>query len=208
MLSCLSLLHHTHVRVARHGDYHRTACGLSVTDEPGLFAGTADAATCDRCRCALEPRARRAVAAPEPAGPSGPSDPKSVVRWLFEVLNAAALDGPDRPRDEGHLAGFPAHRLTRLRTLFPGWQATIEDLIAEDGRVVTRYHVDCGDAFGLAGAAGPTRATNQTVIFHVTGRGITHAQAIVDDFALWAGSPFAGAEPRRSGSTNSEETPT
>jgi hypothetical protein len=205
MLSCLSLLHHTHLRVARHGDYHRTACGLSVTDEPGLFVGTADAATCDRCRCSVEPRDRRADAAP---GPTGPAEPKSVVRGLFEALNATELDGPARPLDDGRLAGFPAHRLTRLRTLFPGWQATIGDLIAEGGRVVTRYHVDCGGAFGSTGAAGPTRATNQTVIFHVTGRRITHAQAIVDDFALWAGSPFTGAAPLRSGSTNSEEIPT
>ena len=143
MLSCLSLLHHTHVRVARHGEYHRTACGLSVTDESGLFVEEADAATCDKCR--IEPRGRQA------------GDPKSVVRRLFdEVLNT--------------------------QQMFPGWHATIDDMIAEDGRVVALYHVNRGD--GLADSADPTRTT-QTVIFRVAGQRIVAAQAIVDDFALW-----------------------
>jgi len=182
MLSCLSLLHHTHVRVARHGDFHRTACGLSVVDGSGLFVGTADAATCDRCRCSIGPRARQAGAAPLP------SDPKSVIRWVFDqVLNATDLDGLDAVLDHGRLIDFPTHRLNRLRALFPGWHATIDDLIAEDGRVVARYHVDCSDVFGLADAAGTTCRTNQTVIFRVVGRRIVEVQTIVDDFALWTG---------------------
>jgi len=181
MLSCLSLLHHTHVRVARHGDFHRTACGLSVTDGAGLFVDTAEAATCDRCRCSVEPRTRRAGAAPLP------SDPKSVIRWLFDqVLNATDRDGLDAMLDDGRLTDFP-YRLNRLRALFPSWHATIDDLIAEDGRVVARYHVDCSDVFGLADAAGGTHKANQIVIFRVVGRRIVHVQTIVDDFALWTG---------------------
>jgi len=182
MLSCLSLLHHTHVRVARHGDFHRTACGLSVTDGSGLFVETAEAATCNRCRCSIEPRARLS------GGASFPSDPKSVIKWLFDqVLNAADLDGLDAVLDHGRLPDFLTHRLSRLSALFPGWHATIDDLIAEDGRVVARYHVDCSDVFGLADAAGTTCRTNQTVIFRVVGRRIVEVQTIVDDFALWTG---------------------
>ena len=152
MLSCLSLLRHTHVRVASHGDYHRTACGLSVIDESAVFAETADQATCDKCRHSLEAgggvRENAALSA----------DPKSVVaRLVDEVLN------------------------TR------GWHATIDDQIAEGGRVVVFYRVDCGDASGLVEPAATNHTNSQSVILHIAGGRIVHARPIVDDFDLWAG---------------------
>jgi len=152
VLSCLSLLQHTHVRVASHGDYHRTACGLSVIDESGLFAETPDEATCDRCTHSLEASKNAAFSA----------DPKSVVTRLFdEVLNTK------------------------------GWHATIDDLIAEGGRVVVLYRVDC------------SHKTNQSVILQIAGGRIAHARPIVDDFDLW--SPFAGAAPHHFEPVNSKE---
>lgn len=181
MLSCLSLMHHTHVRVARDGEYHRTACGLSVADEfveSGLFA---DAATCDNCCRAIESRGRQ-------AGTTAPllANPKAVVRRLFDqVLNANEPDGLAALLGERLVTDFSAHRLNRLHEMFPSWRATIDDLIAEGESLVTRYRVDCTDAFGLTGAAGPTRKTNQTVIFRVAERRIVHVEAIVDDFGQW-----------------------
>lgn len=55
MLSCLSLLHLTHVRVERADDPHRTACGISVvgTVDPDMFAEPASTATCTGCRQAI-----------------------------------------------------------------------------------------------------------------------------------------------------------
>jgi len=152
-LSCLSLLRHTHVRVASHGDYHRTACGLSVIDESGLFAETPDEATCDKCRHSTEAGRRRAG-----RNAALSADPKSIVARLFdEVLNTK------------------------------GWHATIDDLIAEGGRVVVLYRVDGSDAFGLVEQAGTNHQNNQSVILHIAGGRIVRARPIVDDFDLWAG---------------------
>jgi hypothetical protein len=177
VLSCLSLLNRTHVRVAHEGGLQRTACGLSVADEfvtPGLFA---DTATCEGCRHA----ARIEVLPVEPA-----ADPKALARQLFDhVLN------PNEPGRLGALLGdglaatFPPHRVSRLHDLFPTWHATIVDLIAEGERVVLRYRVEFTDPFGLADT---TRRTN-TVILRTAGRRIVHAEPVVDDFALWPEIP-------------------
>ncbi|MDX6353795.1 MAG: SnoaL-like polyketide cyclase [Streptomyces sp.] len=216
MLSCLSLISDTHVRVARDGEAHRTACGLSVMDEyvePGLFVGAglfataADTATCTGCRRAVGPRggatdpartdlertdpARTAPARTTPAPTSSdrtdpPADPKSLARQLFEqVLNANAPDGLAELLDAGLLDGFPAHRVNRLHGLFPGWHATIEELIAEGERVVVLYRVDRVDLPA-------ERATGQTVILRFAGHRIVQVEAIVDDFALWAAVSYAG----------------
>jgi predicted ester cyclase len=215
MLSCLSLISDTHVRVARDGEAHRTACGLSVMDEyvePGLFvasgrfAAAADTATCAGCRRAAGTGGRGAPTDPErtdlertdlqrtdiertdPASTTSDrtdpgADPKSLARRLFEqVLNADAPGGLAGLLDAGLLDGFPADRVKRLHGLFPGWHATIEDLIAEGDRVVVRYRVDLP----------AERATGQTVILRTADDRIVQVEAIVDDFALWAAVSYAG----------------
>jgi|SRR5882757_1459837 len=192
MLSCLSLISDTHVRVARDGEAHRTACGLSVMDEyvepglfvaSGLFAAAADTATCVGCRRAGGRATPTEAARTDLERTDPPADPKSLARRLFEqVLNANAPDGLAELLDAGLLDGFPAHRVDRLHGLFPGWHATIEDLIAEGDRVVVRYRVDLP----------AERASGQTVILRTAGHRIVQVEAIVDDFALWAAVSYAG----------------
>jgi len=55
VLSCLALLHLTHVRVEQAGDPNRTACGISIVGviDPGMFAEPPSTATCTGCRQAI-----------------------------------------------------------------------------------------------------------------------------------------------------------
>ncbi|HEX3779582.1 MAG TPA: nuclear transport factor 2 family protein [Pseudonocardiaceae bacterium] len=185
MLSCLSLVHHSHVRIAADGGQQHTACGMSVADqfvEPGLFAEEAGAATCVSCRRASAPHGRDTGTAT-----SSPPQPKAALRLLFERINdPCRADGLAALLGGGLADRVSEQRLQRLHELFPGWRATIRDLIAEGTTALARYRVDCVDTCGLTGSTGPLHKTDQAVIFRFSDHRITQIEAIVDDFGLWA----------------------
>jgi hypothetical protein len=69
MISCLSLVRESHVRMRRDGGASVTACGLSIAEEhvgEGMFAAEAAAATCRICRQSTAAASRDSKAGPMP----------------------------------------------------------------------------------------------------------------------------------------------
>jgi|HubBroStandDraft_2_1064218.scaffolds.fasta_scaffold698539_2 hypothetical protein len=59
MVSCLAVLHSTHLPMGFVGEFGRTECGLLIPsrhEEQDLFAADFDTATCEHCREALDRR--------------------------------------------------------------------------------------------------------------------------------------------------------
>ncbi|MES2184607.1 MAG: nuclear transport factor 2 family protein [Pseudomonadota bacterium] len=183
MVSCLTLVDNTHALAPGDTDFHRTLCGLAVaiTGTSGdLFASAPSAATCPRCRRKLEFAA--ASAAPEEKRPAT----RSLVLSLVRQLNTGRLEGPDALLAGPFLASFTSQRVERLHQLFPGWHASVEELIVDESSCLLRYGVECLDAFGLLGPAGPRSKTGQAVILRLADGRVTDASPLVDAFAFWA----------------------
>lgn len=132
MLSCLSLLHHTHVRVELADDPLRTACGISVVDtaEAAMFAAPARTATCTGCR--------RAIGA-EPA----PEAPKETVRrYLGErgqrvVVDDLIAEG-SRVFARYHVAAAHANGLAAIFTV-AGQRIVAVEPIVDDVDLLTTH---------------------------------------------------------------------
>lgn len=184
MVSCLTLINSTHALALRQGDRIHTLCGLAMDDAdtaPGLLAQPPAAATCARCQTRL-----RAEPLP-PTAPERRLDARSLVEQLVAQLNANDGANLDTVLDEALLASLSAQRLDRLHQLFPGWHASIDELISDHDTVVLRYQVNGTDGFGLLGAPGPLLKTGQAVVLRLTNRRVIAACPIVDDFGFWSG---------------------
>jgi predicted ester cyclase len=182
MVSCLTLVRNTHILAGQERELSHTVCGLSIASvhvRSDLFVDDPGTATCKHCQQAQ-------VSAHRPDVSSKPTrDPKPLVARLIEQLNANDAPGLERSIG-GRLAGdFTPERLKRLHQMFPAWQATIDELIAEGDNVVLRYHVTCTDAFDLLGSGGLATKRGQLVILRLDGHRVIDVSAIVDDFGLW-----------------------
>jgi predicted ester cyclase len=190
MVSCLAVLHSTHVPMGSIGEFGRTECGLMIPCRHGerdLFAVDFGAATCEHCRDALDRRKLSAVSGGERV------DAKTLVANFLEQMGT-----------QGDVAGWadvlgdnlPVHnalkRRSRLHELFPTWLATVDELIAEGDRVVARYRVGFTDPFNLLGIAEPPVRRDQVVIVRLRNQKIIEVQAIVDDFGVWADADIQG----------------
>ena len=184
MVSCLAVLHSTHVPAGSVDDFGRTECGLMIPcrhEGRELFAVDFDTATCEHCREARDGRKLSAVPAGERA------DAKTLVANFLEQMGA-----------QGDVAGWgdvlgdnlsvpeALKRRSRLHELFPTWRATVDELIAEGDRVVARYRVGFTDPFNLLGTAVLPVRKDQVVIARLRDRKIIEFRAIVDDFGVWA----------------------
>ena len=183
MVSCLTLVNNTHALAPGDADFHRTLCGFAVatTDTPrDLFASAPSTATCPRCRRKLE--LAPASGAREEKRPAT----RSLVLSLVRQLNTGCLEGLDALLAGPFLASFTSQRVERLHQLFPGWHASVEELIIDESSCLLRYGVEYVDAFGLLGPAGPGSKTGQAVIFRLADGRMTDASPLIDEFAFWA----------------------
>ncbi|MCJ0764918.1 nuclear transport factor 2 family protein [Variovorax terrae] len=184
MVSCLTLLNSTHVLAGHVEGLNHTLCGLAIAEadtQPGLIASVPGAATCQRCQSMLHVGAMSHVAQERPL------DTRTLVKRLIDRLNANDSTHLEKMLDGPLLGALSSQRLGRLHELFPGWHATVDELIAEEGSAVLRYQVSCSDAFGLLGCIGPSVKTGQAVVLRLANHRITDACPIVDDFAFWSG---------------------
>jgi predicted ester cyclase len=183
MVSCLAVLHHTHARLGPMGEFGRTQCGLVIPSrhqERDLFAVDPDMASCEDCQRALEARSAPATS------DAGAFDAKALVaHFLEQVVNRNDATGWVDALGDNLSESHSPERLGRLHELFPTWQATVDELIAEGDRVVARYRVAYTDPFTLLGAGAPVLKTDQVVIVRLHGRHIVEFRAIVDDFGIW-----------------------
>lgn len=183
MVSCLVLLHRTHVFQGQVGDFRHTACGLGIpvqhADE-NLFAADPAAASCEQCQSALEAQGAATFVR------AAPFDPKAaVIHFLEQVVNLNDAAGWANAFGEDLRAAWPTERLNRLHELFPGWRATVDEVIAEGDRVVVRYQVVYTDPYELIDAAPPTVITDQVIIVRLSGQQIVAIRAVADDFWIW-----------------------
>lgn len=183
MVSCLTLIRNSHALAGRQGEFNHTMCGLSISSEhaaPNLFADDADAVTCAHCRQALS-----SVGTSEMSNASA-VDPKSLVIRLIAQLNANDVLGLAQSIGGELASEFATSRVRRLHEMFPGWKASIGELIAEGETVILHYHVACTDAFGLLGSGGPVTRSNQAIIVRVARQRVIGVKTIVDDFGVWS----------------------
>jgi len=87
---------------------------------------------------------------------------KAIVRRLWEEVwnqnNLAVCDEIFAPDYAEHEKGFRAY----LQTVFPDSHHTIEDLIAEDDKVVTRFRISAthqGEFLGVPATGTPVKLT-------------------------------------------------
>jgi steroid delta-isomerase-like uncharacterized protein len=118
-------------------------------------------------------------------------------RWFEEVVNGGNLALADEllaPDYVLHFPGFPApvdremHKtlVTMFRTAFPDWQETVEDVIAEDDRVVVRVvgrGTHRSDFQGMP-ATGRAVEAHGVGIARITDGRITEAWAAYDALGL------------------------
>lgn len=184
MVSCLAVLHSTHVPAGSVGEFGRTECGLMIPcrhEGRDLFAVDFNAATCEHCLEAVDGRKSSTSLEGERI------DAKTLVAKFLEQMGM-----------QGDTAGWgdvlgdnlsvpeALRRRSRLHELFPTWRATVDELIAEGDRVVARYRVGFMDPFNLLGNAVPPVRRDQVVIVRLRDRKIIEFQAIIDDFGVWA----------------------
>ena len=191
MISCLTLIQYSHVRVVREGGRSVTACGLAI-EEPhisdGMFALHAARATCPSCRAAPPQSEAAAVIS---AGDIG-----TIARWFVECVV-----GGNQPCNlmeflSPEIAGvFTRARIGRLHALFPSLSMNVDEVIGEGHKAVVRYTVTCQDQSGLIGAAGEALTLRQALILENVGGRITRIDPLVDDFALWTFSAPASVRP-------------
>jgi predicted ester cyclase len=195
MVSCLAVLHNTHVPAGSAGEFGRTECGLMIPcrhEGRDLFAVDFDAVTCEHCLEAVDGRKLSTALEGERV------DAKTLVAKFLEQMGT-----------QGDVAGWgdvlgdnlsvtkALKRRSRLHELFPTWRAIVDELIAEGDRVVARYRVGFTDPFNLLGSAAPPVRKDQVVIVRLRDRKIIEFQSIVDDFGVWTEADiqeFAQAE--------------
>ncbi|MBI2771927.1 MAG: hypothetical protein HYX47_20070 [Burkholderiales bacterium] len=155
---------------------------IAVQDTlPALIAHDPAGASCLRCQDMMRHEAAAQAVQPRPLSA------RALVQRLVDHLN-----NNDTTRLEELLAGsllksLSAQRMSRLHQLFPGWCATVDELIADEGSAVLRYQVSFADAFSLLGCLGPAVKTGQAIVLRLANHRITDACPIVDDFAFWSG---------------------
>ncbi|MFM0303614.1 hypothetical protein PQR05_34365 [Paraburkholderia sediminicola] len=187
MVSCLALIQDSHALLGQANGLNNTACGMAIADqhvEDGLFADDPATATCGKCKTALQsPRGVTCATGQK-------VDSKTLIRRLIdEVLNANSTGNLAKIASGEILFNLSQGRLSRMHELFEGWNAQIDDLIAEDSRIVVRYQVTYADMFGLMGSVGPAVRRNQFAIFDAQDGYITRVSAVVDDFGIWSAAP-------------------
>ncbi len=183
MMTCLSLNDSTHVLACTVDQVNHTLCGLALAAEQtpeGLFAQSLEGLTCARCKSALE------QAAQEEHQVMPAQDAKALVHRLLDLLNANSAKGIEELISRSLLAELSASRMARLHELFPGWRATVDELIGDETSIVLRYRVNFFDAFGLLGAAATSSTGQQAVVFRVSNGKLDAVCPIVDDFSFWS----------------------
>ena len=178
MVSCLTLLHDSHILSRRVGGMRVTACGLAIADEharEGLIAGDPGAVSCRSCREAGEAGASEA-----------PRQPRAFADWLMaRVVNGNRPDALVGAMSADLAARFRPMRIARLHELFPDWHGTVADVIADGDRVMLRYHASCEDRSGLLGDAGACERRDQLVILRLQSGRLVEIVPIRDEFGLW-----------------------
>ena len=199
MVSCLLLLHASHVRVAGGSDRNVTACGMSLEDEhvgAQLFAIDPSDATCPSC-IAVRDAARTGD------GATTPANAQAFAPWFFEqVLNRQDVALLAEVTDPDLAVRLSPARLARLHALFPDWRARIHETIAQGDAALVRYDVEFTDSLGLLGRDGAAHGKDQAVILRLRGSLLSDVTAIVDDFDLWPRPaqrtpPWSMREPAR-----------
>jgi hypothetical protein len=184
MVSCLAVLHGTHVPAGSVGEFGRTECGLMIPcrhEGRDLFAVDFDAATCEHCLEAVDGRKLSTALEGERV------DAKTMVANFLEQMGMQGDTAGWGDVLGGNLSVPEAlKRRSRLHELFPTWRATVDELIAEGDRVVARYRVGFTDPLNLLGGAVPPVRRDQVVIVRLSDRKIIEFQAIIDDFGVWA----------------------
>jgi SnoaL-like polyketide cyclase len=184
MISCLTLVRYSHIRVALEGSRSVTACGLAIEAahiSDGMFAADAVDATCPSCQATATPNQAAAVV-------PGASV-ETFARWFVECVV-----GANQPCDLSELLSpeiadvLTRARIQRLHALFPALGMTVDEVVAQGPKAVVRYTATCRDQSGLIGAAGETLTLRQALILEYVGGRITRIDPLVDDLALW---PFA-----------------
>lgn len=185
MVSCLLLMHASHIGLGRENGRNVTACGMSLADEhveAHLFAADPSSATCPSC-IAVRDAERRSD------GATAPTDARAFASWFFEeVLNREDLVLLAKATHPDLAPRLPPARLARLHALFPNWHARIHETIAQEKSILVRYDVDFTDPLNLLGPDRAAAGEDQAVILRVEGPILTDVTAIVDDFALWSRS--------------------
>ncbi|MES2958275.1 MAG: nuclear transport factor 2 family protein [Pseudomonadota bacterium] len=183
MMTCLSLNESTHVLARTVDQINQTLCGLALAAEQtpqGLFAQALKEVTCIRCQSALEPAA-------DPRAPLAPAqDSRLLVHRLLDRINANDAAGMEGLVSGPLLGALSASRMARLHALFPGWRASVDEIIGDESSVVLRYRVGFTDAFGLLGPAGPSSTGQQAIVFRVSNARLDAVCPIVDDFSFWS----------------------
>jgi len=104
MVSCLALMHSTHVLVGEREAFRFTACGLSIAAPyaaQGVFAADSATATCEQCRYVVEAQNRSTTPGTTTA------DPKSAITRLVEAgLNANDAEGLTAAMNAGPATGL------------------------------------------------------------------------------------------------------
>jgi len=181
VISCLSLVQHSHVAAAAgaQGSRSVTACGLAIEAEhvtPGMFAADAASATCPQCRA--EPaRAREALPADDLPG---------LARWLIETaIGTKDCGGLEQIVAPSLSARLNAARIDRLHALFPRLEARIDEIVAQQDTAMVCYTIACDDPSGLIGAAGERLKLHQAVVIGRVGGLLARIDPLIDDFAFW-----------------------
>ena len=79
-----------------------------------------------------------------------PQDSKALVHRLVEIVNAGDLDALDEVAD-GQIADAARSWIGPFRGSFPDFRMEVQDLVAEDDKVVG--HFKCSGTTGANGAA-------------------------------------------------------
>jgi len=199
MVSCLTLLGSTHLRLDQAGGLARTLCGLAMAEadvHSGVFAREAAAATCAHCLDVSRSGSASAVVGDLRQGT------RALITRLLDQLNAEDATGLSAILGGRLLESITAQRLQRLHQLFPAWCASVDELIMDEGNAVLRYRVACLDACGLLGGA-EVSGKAQCVIFRSANHRLVDAFPIVDDFAFWS----SAAMPRTAGCAHCADIP-
>ena len=144
-----------------------------------------------------------------PAGVRGEDHKALVRRWTEEVVNKgnlAAVDELFAPTYVWHIAGMPDIKgpdgvrqfVTTVRTAFPDFHATLEDMVVEGDKVAVRYTnrgTQKGEFRGVA-PSGKEMTWSLLILTHLAGGKFQESWQISDLYRqLSMGSPPGQSKP-------------